>query len=279
LSTVQQLYDRFIEKRVDRRGVVVALGGGIVGDMAEFAAATYLRGVRFVQVPTTLLAMVDSSLGGKTGVDLPEGKNLVGAFKQPDLVVADPEVLGSLSASERTFGMAEVLKHAIIADSWLFSRIEKGNPAVDTMLLLRSIRVKVDVVGDDPWERGRRAILNLGHTFAHAFEKGSDFRLSHGAAVAVGLRASARLGSLVGVTKKGVEERILRALRVCGLPVGFDALSLQRVWEAMQVDKKRMGSRLRFVVPREIGEVVVVEAPDPEAVEGALRSVLLQGSV
>jgi len=274
LETVASLYERFIELGLDRHGTVVALGGGVVGDMAGFAAATYLRGVRVVQVPTTLLAMVDASVGGKTGVDLPAGKNLVGAFKQPAMVVADPLVLATLPEDELHGGMAEVIKHGIIDAPALFERLCDPNVRVDSSFLAEAIRVKVDVVNEDPLEQGRRAVLNLGHTFAHGFEKVSGYRIGHGAAVGVGLRAAARLGQELGLTDRALEDAIVRALERWHLPVRFDGLSLADVRAAMGADKKRVGRRLRFVVPRAIGEVTIVEAPDEDAVVASLSAVL-----
>ena len=274
LETVASLYDEFVELGLDRHGIVVALGGGVVGDMAGFAAATYLRGVRVVQVPTSLLAMVDASVGGKTGVDLPAGKNLVGAFKQPAMVVADPLALATLPEQELRGGMAEVIKHGILSAPGLFARLCDKDVAIDARFLAEAIRVKVDVVNEDPLEQGRRAVLNLGHTFAHGFEKVSEYRIGHGAAVGVGLRAAARLGQELGLTDVALEEAIVTALERWHLPVQFEGLSVSDVRDAMGADKKRVGRKLRFIVPRAIGDVTIVEAPEESAVEAALSSVL-----
>ena len=274
LATVSALYAKFVEMGLDRHGTVVALGGGVTGDTAGFAAATYLRGVRVVQVPTTLLAMVDASIGGKTGVDLPEGKNLVGAFKQPVLVVADPGVLTTLPTAERKNGMAEVIKHGIIDAPRLLERLGHGDVTIDTAFLTSAIRVKVDVVNEDPLELGRRAVLNLGHTFAHGFERVSGYRLPHGIAVGVGLCAAARLGRELGVSDVALEEQIVTVLERCGLPSRLEGLAVTDVRAAMGTDKKRVGNRLRFVVPRAVGGVTIVEAPDDKAVQAALRAVL-----
>lgn len=274
LPTVSGLYARFVELGLDRQGTVVALGGGVTGDVAGFAAATYLRGVRLVQVPTTLLAMVDAAVGGKTGVDLPEGKNLVGAFKHPACVVADPSVLATLPREEIAGGMAEVIKHALIGDPLLLSRIEGGDWTIGRSLLCAAIRVKVDVVNEDPFEMGRRAVLNLGHTFAHAFERASGYGLRHGMAVGLGLRAAARLGRVLGIGEEGLEDRILRLLEMCGLPTRLDGLSVMEARGAMATDKKRKGGRLRFVVPRRPGDVVVVDSVEERAIDEALGAVL-----
>ncbi|RME44321.1 MAG: 3-dehydroquinate synthase, partial [Caldilineae bacterium] len=186
LATVAGLYDRFLSAGLERKSVVLALGGGVVGDTAGFAAATYLRGVPFVQIPTTLLAMVDASVGGKTGVDLPQGKNLVGAFKQPEMVLIDPLLLRTLPAAEFRAGLAEVLKHGIIGHPALFHALRRGDFTLPWMIA-EAVKVKVRVVEADPFEGGRRAVLNLGHTFGHAFERLANFRLRHGEGVAMGL--------------------------------------------------------------------------------------------
>lgn len=273
-ETIAQLYGQFVAAGLDRQSVVVALGGGVVGDMAGFAAATYLRGIRVVQVPTSLLAMVDASVGGKTGVDLPEGKNLVGAFKQPEVVVTDPGVLGTLPAVELQCGKAELIKHAVLDAPGLFGRLAGGETRLDDALLAEAIRVKVDVVNEDPLEKGRRAVLNLGHTFAHGFERASGFAIPHGLAVGVGLRASARLGRELGLCDSELEEGIAGVLGRHGLPLFFAGLSSADVRAAMSTDKKRLGRKLRFVVPRAIGWVEVVEAPPETAVESAIRAVV-----
>ena len=189
LATIGNLYDQFVAAGLDRRSPIIGLGGGVVGDMAGFAAATYLRGAPFVQIPTSLLAMVDASVGGKTGVDLPQGKNLVGAFKQPTVVIIDPAVLAELPAAEFRSGLAEIVKHGILGAPELFRQMEVEGPTALTQMIADAVRVKVEVVIEDPFERGRRATLNLGHTFGHAIEQVSGYRLRHGEAVAVGHRS------------------------------------------------------------------------------------------
>ncbi|RME60804.1 MAG: bifunctional shikimate kinase/3-dehydroquinate synthase, partial [Caldilineae bacterium] len=186
LASIRALYDQFLAAGLDRRSPVIGLGGGVIGDMAGFAAATYLRGVPFVQIPTSLLAMVDASVGGKTGVDLPQGKNLVGAFKQPEAVIIDPAVMATLPGEEFRAGLAEVVKHGIIGAPRLFRELEAAGPANLTQLVADAVRVKVEVVTEDPFEQGRRATLNLGHTFGHAIELVSQFQVRHGEAVALG---------------------------------------------------------------------------------------------
>ncbi len=203
LETVRAIYDQLIDARLDRRSIIFALGGGVVGDIAGFAAATFLRGVPFVQLPTTLLAMVDASIGGKVAVDHPRGKNLIGAFKQPHAIIADTDTLVTLPDAELRAGMAEVVKHAVIGDAGLFEVLEIGDWRLESSnwrlvigdWIARAIRVKVDIVARDPFEQGERAKLNLGHTFGHALEKLSNYELRHGDAVAIGLVCAARLAA------------------------------------------------------------------------------------
>lgn len=268
LATVAELYNRFIEAKLDRRSPVIALGGGVLGDTAGFAAASFLRGVPLVQLPTTLLAMVDSSVGGKTGVDLPQGKNLVGAFKQPELVLIDPTALATLPPAEFRAGLAEVIKHGIIDAPALFEALEKGGRAADdfpyslfptpyslSWLLAEAIMVKVRVVQADPFEQGRRAVLNLGHTFGHAFERLSNYEIRHGEGVAMGLVCAARLAARLGYCSAETADRITTLLQLVGLPAEPPSFPADDVWAAMFTDKKRQGNTLRFILPRAIGDV------------------------
>jgi len=247
-------------------------------DMAGFAAATYLRGVRFVQIPTTLLAMVDASVGGKTGVDLPQGKNLVGAFKQPELVIMDPELLATLPAVEFRNGLAEVVKHGIIADPALFAQLQADGPESLQSLLARALRVKIGVVERDPFEQGERAHLNLGHTFAHAFEQVSHYAIPHGQAVGVGLVASAHLSLICGHCRPALPDRIADVLDRLALPTQFSGLDQSAVIAAMSTDKKRKRGRVRFVLPHEIGRVAVHDDIAPAQVAEALDRVLTADS-
>jgi len=251
-----RLYERFLEIGLDRKGVVVSLGGGVTGDLTGFAAATYMRGLALVHCPTTLLAMVDSSVGGKTGVDLPQGKNLVGAFKQPLLVVSDTDALQSLPPREIRMGMAEVIKHTIIDDPELFTVMEQaeGHLKLDPALIERSVAVKVRVVENDVFEAGRREVLNLGHTVGHALEKVSGYQMGHGDAVAVGLMAVARMSVKMGLTSAEVSDRIESLLARTGFPVRHGSAS-EEIMEAMSSDKKALERRVRFVLIREIGSV------------------------
>ena len=274
LATIARMYDDLVAAGIDRSGLVLALGGGVVGDMAGFAAATYLRGIRFVQIPTTLLAMVDSSIGGKTGVDLPQGKNLVGAFKQPELVVVDPDLLSSLPPTEFRNGLGEVVKHGIIADPVLFAQLQADGPESLESMLASALRVKIGVVERDPFEQGERAHLNLGHTFGHAFEQVSRYAIPHGQAVAVGLLASAHLSVISGHCHPDLPDRIEDVLDRLAMPTHLSGLGPAALVAAMSTDKKRKGNRVRFVLPHEIGQVAVHDDIEPEQVLEALDRVL-----
>lgn len=234
------------EKQLTRTDTVVALGGGVVGDLAGFAAATYLRGIRLVQVPTTLLAMVDSSVGGKTAIDLPAGKNLAGAFHQPALVVCDPAALDTLPAATFRDGCAEVLKTAILFDPELFSHLAAHGVGFDReWVIARCVAHKRDVVCADEFDRGQRQLLNLGHTVAHAVERCSGYRVSHGNAVAIGTAIMARAFARDA-------DDILRALEIFGLPTETE-YSTEALAQAALSDKKRHGDTLTLVVPHAVG--------------------------
>lgn len=259
LDTLRGLYDRFVGARLERSSTVLALGGGVVGDISGLAAATFMRGVPFVQVPTTLLAMVDASIGGKVAVDHPSGKNLIGAFKFPHAVIADPDVLATLPVQELRAGLAEVVKHAIIGDAALFDELVRGE--VDADMIARAMRVKIDLVERDPFEANVRAHLNLGHTFGHALEKLSGYHLRHGYAVAMGLAIAARLAARTGRCGDGTRDRIVDLLEQKSLPTRtpreFDAA---QILEAMGADKKIREGKLRLILPRAIGEVEIADA-------------------
>ncbi len=261
LNTARTVYDRLLQARCDRQSPIFALGGGVVNDLAGFVAATYLRGVPFVPIPTTLLAMVDASIGGKVAVDHPRGKNLIGAFKLPRAVIADPEVLDTLPEVEWRAGMAEVVKHGIIGDAELFTQLEQGDGRARVREWLgRAIQVKVDVVTRDPFENGERMKLNLGHTFAHALEHVSRYRMRHGEAVAIGLVCAARLAARLGLCEPLLATRIENVLRARGLPTRIPrAMSSAALDDAMTRDKKRVEERLRLVLPRALGDVTIIE--------------------
>ena len=262
-ETWASLSDRMLARQFGRDCAVIALGGGVVGDVAGFVAATYLRGVPYVQVPTSLLAMIDSAIGGKTGVDVPAGKNLLGAFHQPGLVVADLDVLASLPAAQLAAGMAEAVKHGVIADAAYFGFLEGEHRAVlarDAGVLervvARSVQIKADVVAADEREAGRRATLNFGHTVGHAIEATSKFAVLHGEAVAIGMAYEARLAEALEIAERGTGERIRGALERYGLPLELpDPAAVQALLTAMQVDKKARAGTLRFALPRAIGSM------------------------
>ncbi|MFO3795976.1 MAG: 3-dehydroquinate synthase [Anaerolineales bacterium] len=271
LETAVSLYEQLLEADADRSSVLVALGGGVIGDLTGFVAATFLRGLPFVQVPTSLLAMVDASLGGKVGVDLPLGKNLVGAFKDPLAIVSDLTVLGTLPEIEFRNGLAEVLKAGLIGDSALFSRLEQGKLEPFQEIILASIRVKAAILAKDPFERGERAFLNLGHTFAHAIEQATGYQVPHGQAVAIGLRASAWLSERLGFASAGLKDRVERALLRLGLRSAVHEAQVEDLLRAMLYDKKRQQRRLRFILLREIAQPFITSEVPPDILRETLE--------
>ena len=274
LETVATLYDQFMAAGLDRSATVLALGGGVTGDMAGFAAATFMRGVRFVQVPTTLLSMIDASVGGKTGVDLPQGKNLVGAFKQPELVLIDPAVLATLPQEEVRAGMAEMLKTGVIDDPTLFESLAVGQTGpIESMpadWIARALRVKIRIVVEDPFERGRRAVLNLGHTIGHALERLSEYELRHGDAVAIGMVAAGRLAIVQELAEPALADVIEQGLAAWNLPVRCPSQPVEVIWQALFADKKKHGKTLRWILPAEIGRVEIVDDLPRSLVESVL---------
>lgn len=263
LKTVSTIYEALLDMKMDRRGAVVALGGGVIGDMAGFAAATYMRGIDFYQVPTTLLAQVDASVGGKTGVDLPRGKNLVGVFHQPRAVIIDTLTLRTLPARELRSGLAEVVKHGIIYDQVFYRLLDTR--AADLLArrgdvleeaIRRSVEIKRDVVESDERETGLRAILNYGHTVAHAIEVLSGYgKYRHGEASAIGMVTEAILAEMEGIAGKGAAAAIACTLAKLRLPVAMDeSLSTGDMIRAIELDKKALGGHLRLALPARIGE-------------------------
>jgi len=266
------LCEQLVQGGLERSGVIVALGGGVIGDLSGFVAATYLRGVPWVNCATTLLAMVDASIGGKTGVDLSSGKNLVGAFHPPLLTVSDLTVLRTLPEREFQSGMAEVIKAGIIGDVELFEMIEGGSTAVQD-IIRRSIRVKVEVVREDPYERGRRAALNLGHTIGHGIESASQFLLRHGEAIGIGLIAEAKIAEWLGLAQAGLSDRIEAVIDRVGLPTRFANLETDTIVQLMRSDKKKQLGRLKFALPCAIGEVVIGADVKDDLVRKAIEAV------
>lgn len=278
-----ELSDALLQRGLGRDSAIVALGGGVIGDLAGFVAATYLRGIPVLQAPTTLLAMLDASVGGKTGVDTPQGKNLIGAFHPPVAVVADPHLLRSLPEREYRAGLAEAVKHGLVADrdyfAWLgdqADQIAAREVGTLTLLVQRSVEIKAAVVADDERETGRRAILNAGHTVAHAVEHASDYTLPHGEAVAVGLVAECRLAEGLGVARAGLAAEVGALLLRLGLPSDLDRrLPRDRVLAAMSRDKKNRSAAVRFALAREVGAMFAGEgwtvAPPEAAVAACLE--------
>jgi 3-dehydroquinate synthase len=281
LATVSNIYDLLVERKAERGDTVVALGGGVVGDVAGFAAATYLRGMPVVQVPTSFLAMVDASIGGKTGVDHPRGKNLVGAFHQPRLVVADASALKTLPRRLLAEGAAEAIKHALILDPDLLDDLESHaedllhvEPTVATDFVRRNVAIKAAVIADDERDTGRRAILNYGHTVAHAVEAAAGYAIGHGAADAVGMMAAARIGMRLGITPEHVAERQQRVFRRYGLPTSAPGVEAGAVRQAMALDKKVQGGAIRWVLLKDIGDATFDNDVPDDIVRDVLSEVL-----
>jgi 3-dehydroquinate synthase len=285
IETVSDLYNRILPAGIERSSIVIALGGGLVGDLAGFVAATLLRGLPFVQVPTTLLAMVDASVGGKTGVNHAVGKNLIGAFHQPKAVLIDPAVLKSLPIDDLRSGLAECIKHDIIRDAEGFAHLEQtveSALAVDVPylanLVAHNVGIKAAVVAADPFETGERAHLNFGHTFGHAIETLSEYRYSHGQCVALGMVAASRLAVSLKLLDRGSCDRIIALIRKAGLPTAGLECPAKSVVEAMLFDKKVKDRRVRFVLPDRIGHVIIRDDVPPELVTGAVESLRSDGS-
>jgi 3-dehydroquinate synthase len=278
LANVSRMLDVLITNRFGRDACVVALGGGVVGDMAGFAAACYQRGIAFVQVPTTLLAQVDSSVGGKTGVNHPGGKNLIGAFHQPAAVFADTNTLNTLADRELRAGLAEVIKYGLIVDRGFFDWLEAHaadllarDPDALTYAIRRSCEVKAEIVGRDEREQGERALLNLGHTFGHAIESATNYSTwLHGEAVGAGMLLAADMSKRLGWVTAADVERVEGILRRFGLPVDVSALPATALAEKMKIDKKVAAGRIRLVLLKAIGKSVVTG----DYADAALRETL-----
>lgn len=278
LETVSSVFDALVENRFERNSPIIALGGGVIGDMAGFAAATFLRGVPYIQIPTTLLSQVDSSVGGKTGVNHPKGKNLIGAFYQPKAVFIDPLTLTTLDIREVRAGLAEVVKYGVIKDKEFFSFLERTasrlfEPGDELIKAIeRSCVLKAEVVGIDEKEGGLRAILNFGHTFGHAIEALTGYgTYKHGEAVSIGMVMAARLSNFLGLTGTDTVKRIESLCKTLGLPVVRPYIKTEDFMASMQLDKKVSGGKLRFVLVKEIGEVSI-QTVYAEKIEDFLRS-------
>lgn len=282
LDLIQKVYDTALKNGLERSSTLVALGGGVVGDMTGFAAATWLRGVNFVQVPTSLLAMVDAAIGGKTGVNHPQGKNLIGAFYQPRLVLIDPQVLKTLPEREFRAGMAEVIKYGIIWDADLFAQLEASDKldCIDNIseellqtILSRSCQAKADVVSKDEKEAGLRAILNYGHTVGHAVESLTGYSLMvHGEAVAIGMVIAGDLAAKLGMWSEEAAQRQQALIEKAGLPTHIpDRLEKEAIMETLKTDKKVQAGKVRFVLPTCIGAATVTDRVSQDLIRQVLQ--------
>lgn len=283
LDSADHVYSELLKNGFDRTSPLVALGGGVIGDLTGFAAATYMRGVPFIQVPTTLLAMVDSSVGGKTGVNHALGKNMIGAFYQPRTVLMDINVLDTLAKEEFLAGMAEVIKYGVIRDPVLFDFIRDNREKILALdrkalehIIRRSCEIKAEVVASDERESGLRAILNFGHTVGHAVETTQNYSIRHGYGVAIGMVYAARLANRIGLCDASVPQRVEALLKAYGLPTDVTGLkhqaSAKELIEAMQIDKKAEGGKVKFVLPKKIGEVVITKEWDERILKEVLEA-------
>lgn len=281
LQSIQQVYDTALENHLERSSTFVALGGGVIGDMTGFSAATWLRGVNFVQVPTSLLAIVDASVGGKTGVNHPQGKNLIGAFYQPKLVAIDPTLLKTLPPREFRAGMAEVIKYGVIWDEDLFTKLEHhqhldtidnvGDELLET-IITRSCQAKAEVVGQDEKESGIRAILNYGHTIGHAVESLTNYKqFVHGEAVAIGMVAAGKIAVEMGLWTPQEAKRQDALITKAGLPTDIpNQIAIEDILETIKSDKKVKAGKVRFILPTTIGKVIITDKVTPEIIIKAL---------
>lgn len=279
LTTLDWLYEQMITRGLDRSSTVFALGGGVVGDLAGFAAASFMRGIGYMQIPTSLLAQVDSSVGGKTGVNLPLGKNLVGAFYQPGLVLADVSLLHTLAEKEYKTGLAEVIKYGVIWDGEFFDYLETNLALIKARdmecmihIVQRCCEIKAEIVSQDEKETGLRALLNLGHTFGHAFEALTGYeQFTHGEAVAIGMVCAARLAENLGMMTSREACRVIDLIKNYGRPVDYGDLAAIDIIERMRLDKKSTAGRINLVLPTAIGTSVITEAITEEQIKAVLK--------
>lgn len=267
LTVYGQVLNFLCENRISRTDVVVALGGGVVGDLAGFAAATYLRGIRFIQVPTTLLAMVDSSVGGKTAIDLPAGKNLAGTFYQPWLVLCDPDCLTTLPEEIFRDGCAEVIKYAVLGNAPFFDDLRAGSAHAQLEHIIETcVTMKRDIVAQDEFDRGQRQLLNLGHTFGHGIEACSGFAVSHGSAVAIGMAMMVRAAAAFGLCTEKTRDTVVDILRQYDLPVDC-AFRAEDMLPTILHDKKAAGDTINLIVPTAVGQCRIVKTPASEIMD------------
>ncbi|MBE9115300.1 3-dehydroquinate synthase [Lusitaniella coriacea LEGE 07157] len=281
-ASIRKLYDTALKNRLERSSTLIALGGGVIGDMTGFAAATWLRGINFVQVPTSLLAMVDAAIGGKTGVNHPRGKNLIGAFHQPKRVLIDPQVLTTLPAREFRAGMAEVIKYGVIWDTELFERLEAAkrldslryvDPELLQTILARSVQAKADVVSKDEKEAGLRAILNYGHTIGHGVESLTGYRLvNHGEAVGIGMVVAGELAAAMEMWQPDEAQRQNALIEKTGLPTQIPSmLTARAIADSLKNDKKVKAGKVRFILPTHIGSVTITDDVNPDILHEVLQ--------
>jgi len=281
LSSIEEIYEHLLSARLDRKSILIALGGGVIGDITGFAAATYMRGINFIQDPTTLLAQVDSSVGGKTGVNHPLGKNMIGAFWQPRLVWIDINTLHTLSRRDFLAGIAEIIKYGIIWDEDFFAFLERRRESILSLnpddlanIIRRSCEIKADVVSRDEREGGLRAILNFGHTIGHAIETATAYTaFLHGEAIAIGMQAEAILANALGLISSKEVARIRHLLRTYGLPTQIPSeIDSARLFEVIKLDKKTVSGSLKFILPEYIGRVRIQGDIPEETVRNAVKT-------
>jgi len=277
LETAGRLYYELTDFYIERTTPIIALGGGVIGDLTGFVAATYLRGVPLIQIPTTLLAQLDSSIGGKVAVNHGLLKNKIGAFYQPRLVISDIDILKTLTAGDLSDGLAEAIKYGVIRDEGFFTYIEENLNRIKSLdaealetIVFRSAKIKAEVVEKDERDFGIRNILNYGHTIGHAVESVSDFKVQHGEAVAVGMLAAARISNKLDMLSKNEVNRLKEVIAGAGLPTQIPTFQLEKIIQAMKHDKKIMQGKIRFVLPKTIGEVLITEEVSPSIIEQVL---------
>ncbi|WP_024787819.1 MULTISPECIES: 3-dehydroquinate synthase [unclassified Lebetimonas] len=270
-ESIEYALERLFDAKYDRNSVIIAFGGGVIGDMSGFAASIFLRGIKFIQIPTTLLAMVDSSVGGKTGINTKFGKNLIGSFYQPEAVYIDTHFLTTLPKREFAAGMAEVIKMAVMFDKEFFKNLENDKLSIEE-IIKRSVEIKADVVNEDEKEKGIRSVLNYGHTFGHVIENLTNYKTYlHGEAVAIGMIMANELSIELGYLTTEENERIKNLLKKYDLPTSFKIKDEEEFYEHFFADKKTMNNKIKFIIPELIGKYKIIENIDKETVLNILR--------
>ena len=271
IESIEYALDRLFDAKYDRNSLIIAFGGGVIGDMSGFIASIFLRGIKFIQIPTTLLSMVDSSVGGKTGINNKYGKNLIGAFYQPEAVYIDPHFLSTLEKREFAAGMAEVIKMAVIFDEKFFEDLEKETLSIEE-IIKKSVEIKADVVNQDEKERGIRSVLNYGHTFGHVIENLTNYKTYlHGEAVAIGMVMANELSKELGYLSEEENERIKKVLQKQNLPTTFKIENEEEFYEHFFADKKTMNNKIKFIIPKKIGKYKIVENIDKNTILKILK--------